>query len=68
MSIIPFTEMAQADREGLRPLREIGTLEKTQFWDMDEIMEALRIANQRGVNIPRLSPASRGRREGLAAS
>ena len=55
MNIIPLQEMAQQDREGLRPLREIGTLEKTQFWDMDEVMLALRIANRRGVNIRSLS-------------
>lgn len=35
--------------DDLAPLREVGTMEKTQFWDIDEVMVALRIANLRGV-------------------
>jgi hypothetical protein len=38
----------------LQPLREIGTLEKTQFWDLDEIYEALREANRLGIAPERL--------------
>jgi hypothetical protein len=38
----------------LQPLREVGTMEKTQFWDIDEIMEALRIANRRGIPLEKL--------------
>jgi hypothetical protein len=30
----------------LQPLREVGTEEKTQFWDMDDIYAALRAANR----------------------
>jgi hypothetical protein len=34
-------------------------MDKTQFWDMDEIMEALRIANRKGVSLSKLrQPAS----------
>ena len=38
----------------LQPLREVGTLEKTQFWDLDEIYEALREANRLGIAPERL--------------
>ena len=45
-----------ADR--LQPLREVGTMEKTQFWDFDEIMEALRLANRHGIPIKDLRSRS----------
>jgi hypothetical protein len=38
----------------LQPLREVGTMEKTQFWDIDDVMEALRIANRKGICIKKL--------------
>lgn len=38
-----------------RPVREVGTMEKTQFWDMEDVMEALRAANLRGVPVTRLT-------------
>lgn len=38
----------------LQPLREIGTLNKTQFWDLDEIYQALREANRLGIAPERL--------------
>jgi len=38
----------------LQPLREVGTFEKTQFWDLDEIYEALREANRLGIAPERL--------------
>jgi hypothetical protein len=38
----------------LQPLREVGTLEKTQFWDLDEIYEALREAKRLGIAPERL--------------
>lgn len=38
----------------LQPLREVGSLEKTQYWDREEIMEALRVANYRGIRIDSL--------------
>ena len=41
----------------LQPLREIGTMEKTQFWDIHEVMEALRIANRRGIPLHKLRTA-----------
>jgi hypothetical protein len=34
------------DEARLQPLREIGTREKTQFWDLDEIYDALRTARR----------------------
>lgn len=43
---------ASIDR--LQPLREVGSMDKTQFWDMDEIMEALRIANRKGISLSKL--------------
>jgi hypothetical protein len=38
----------------LQPLREIGTMEKTQFWDIDDVMEALRVANRKGIPLEKL--------------
>ncbi len=38
----------------LQPLREVGTMEKTQFWDIDDVMEALRIANREGIPLDKL--------------
>lgn len=38
----------------LQPLREVGSLEKTRFWDSEEITEALRIANLRGIRLDSL--------------
>jgi len=35
----------------LQPLREIGTTVKTQFWDPDDIKEALREAIRRGISL-----------------
>jgi hypothetical protein len=29
-------------------------MEKTQFWDIDDVMEALRIANRKGICIKKL--------------
>jgi hypothetical protein len=42
-------------------------MDKTQFWDMDEVMEALRVANRRGLSLKDLrkgttSPAEPMRR------
>lgn len=38
----------------LQPLREVGTMDKTQFWDIDDVMEALRIANRQGIPLDKL--------------
>jgi hypothetical protein len=38
----------------LQPLREVGSMEKTQFWDIHEVMEALRIANRHGIPLHKL--------------
>lgn len=37
------------EETALQPLREVGTLDKTQFWDIEDVMEALRVANRRGI-------------------
>jgi hypothetical protein len=42
----------------LQPLREVGTMEKTQFWDIDDVMEALRIANRKGIPLEKLRGTS----------
>ena len=51
----------------LQPLREVGSMDKTQFWDREDVMEALRIANRRGLSLKDLrkgtaSPAETLRR------
>lgn len=33
----------------LQPLREVGSLEKTQHWNEEDIIQALRLANLRGI-------------------
>jgi hypothetical protein len=38
-----------AENPLLQPLREVGSLDKTQFWDLDEIYTALREANRLGI-------------------
>jgi hypothetical protein len=53
--IVPLTRLApKPTGSELQPLREVGTMEKTQFWDIDEILEALRIANRRGIPLSKL--------------
>lgn len=52
--IVPITRLRLAPQptdSELQPLREVGTMEKTQFWDIDDVMAALRIANRRGIPI-----------------
>lgn len=50
MENIKIARMAPpAGDETLQPLREVGTMEKTQFWDLDEIYGALREAVRRGI-------------------
>lgn len=47
-------KMTPREETALQPLREVGTEEKTQFWDMEDVMQALRIANRRGIPISEL--------------
>ncbi|MES2709504.1 MAG: hypothetical protein V4726_23105 [Verrucomicrobiota bacterium] len=47
-------KMSPPDEAALQPLREVGTMEKTQFWDISDIMEALRVANRQGIPVQRL--------------
>ncbi len=44
-------KMTPRENTALQPLREVGTEEKTQFWDMEDIMQALRVANRRGISV-----------------
>ena len=46
--IIPL-KMTPPEETALQPLREVGTDNKTQFWDMEDVMQALRVANRRGI-------------------
>jgi hypothetical protein len=38
----------------MQALREVGSEEKTQYWDREDIMRALRAANLRGVRVDNL--------------
>ena len=44
-------KMTPREETALQPLREVGTHEKTQFWDMEDVMQALRVANRRGIPV-----------------
>ncbi len=44
----------------IQPLREVGTMEKTQYWTFDEIEDAIREANQLGIDPQRLFGTSVG--------
>lgn len=54
--ILPMTRLTPppTGAEVLQPLREVGTMEKTQFWDIDDVMQALRVANRHGIPIKNL--------------
>ena len=41
----------------LQPLREVGSMDKTQFWDIHDVMEALRMANRHGIPLKSLRSA-----------
>ncbi len=45
---------ATSQDDGLQALREVGSEEKTQYWDREDIMTALRQANLRGVRVDSL--------------
>jgi hypothetical protein len=45
---------ATTQDDGLQALREVGSEEKTQYWDREDIMMALRQANLRGVRVDSL--------------
>jgi len=49
------TEYAAGDfpvaGDELQPLREIRSLEKTQYWDFADIQKALRQANRKGIRV-----------------
>ena len=51
--IIPI-QMTPPEETALPPLREVGNNAKTQFWDMEDVMQALRVANRRGIPLQQL--------------
>ena len=67
--IVPDKRLApQPTGYDLQPLREVGTMEKTQFWEIDDVMEALRIANRQGISLKKLRPVPTGETVTLKAS
>lgn len=42
-------ERPAASEPALQPLREVGSLEKTQYWSCEDVQEAIRIANQMSI-------------------
>lgn len=51
-------ELPQEQR--LRPLRDVGLLEKTQCWDIEDIQAALRQAYVQGVSVESLYGTASG--------
>lgn len=47
-------EKLQVAAEQLQPLRDMDSKEETPFWDIHEVMQALRIANRHGIPLKRL--------------
>jgi hypothetical protein len=47
--------MTPPEETALQPLREVGTEDKSQFWDMEDVMQALRVANRRGIPLTDLN-------------
>jgi hypothetical protein len=61
--------MTPPEETALQPLREVGTEDKSQFWDMEDVMQALRVANRRGIPLTDLfGPHRMPRPELLKAS
>jgi hypothetical protein len=54
----PAKNKLQVAATELQPLREVGSMEKTQFWDIHEVMEALRLANRHGIPLNKLRMAA----------
>ena len=52
-----FSHKLQVAATELQPLREVGSMDKTQFWDIHDVMEALRIANRHGIPLSTLRSA-----------
>lgn len=48
------TSTENGSEDELQPLREVRSLDKTQYWDREEIMQALRVANYRGIRLDSL--------------
>ena len=62
--IVPMIQLKpQVAAAELQPLREVGTMEKTQFWDIHEVMEALRVANRHGIPLNKLRNYGRSERK-----
>ena len=46
--------------ETIQPLREVGTLHKTQYWSFEEIEDAIREANLLGIDPHKLFGTAQG--------
>ena len=46
--------------EAIQPLREVGTLCKTQYWSFEEIEDAIREANLLGIDPHKLFGTAQG--------
>ena len=44
----------------IQPLREVGTMTKTQYWSFDDIEDAIREANLRGIDPQQLFGTAEG--------
>lgn len=49
-----INEKLQVAASQLKPLHESDHTEETPFWDIQDVMEALRIANRHGVPLNKL--------------
>lgn len=54
MMVPQYQPMLQGAASILQPLCEVGSEEKSQFWDIDDVMQALRIANRHGIPLQKL--------------
>ena len=50
----PIKEKLQVAAAQLKPLRESDNTEETPFWDIHDIMQALRVANRHGIPLHKL--------------
>ena len=53
-------EPRDEQHEAIQPLREVGTLHKTQYWSFEEIEDAIREANLLGIDPHKLFGTATG--------
>ena len=56
----PTDEPLDEQHEAIQPLREVGTLHKTQYWPFEEIEDAIREANLLGIDPHKLFGTAQG--------